>query len=87
MTSLQDFVKNDQCGVNSLGDTPCLYFEEDESYVRGFNDRICDNARSFLGAKTGADSRPISLPEASAEAAHRGPIPPACPAEQALGIS
>ena len=77
VTNLQDrdFVENNQRGVNSLGYVPGPYCEEDESYVRRFVDWYCEKARAFIGARTGADSRPIALPEAPAAAtAHREPI-------------
>ena len=75
VTNLQDrdFVENNQRGVNSLGYEPGPYCEEDESYVRRFVDWYCEKARAFIGERTGADSRPITLPEAIA---HRPPMLP-----------
>ena len=78
VTNLQDrdFVENNQRGVNSRGYVPGPYCEEDESFVARFTDWYCDKARAFIGARTGVDSRPITVHEASSEpAANRGPIP------------
>lgn len=71
VTNLQDrdFVENNQRGVNSRGYVPGPYCEEDESFVANFTDWYCDKARAFIGARTGVDSRPITVPEEPGEPA------------------